>query len=188
MRRRTRDDWTAAALEALADGGLAAVAIEPLAARVGATKGSAYWHFPNREALVTATLERWERDHTEAVIDMVEAEGGDPATRLRRLFGAVLDPAHGPHVELALLSTSDDPLVAAAVSRVNERRIGYLARLLGQLGFARAQARRRAVLAYSVYLGQAQLMRATPGVLPQGKAARRAHLDDVLTTMLAAPV
>ena len=77
--RLSRDDWTAAALRALAAGGLAAVAIEPLAAALGATKGSGYWHFANRAALVSATLERWEHDNTAAVIAQV-----DSAARRRR--------------------------------------------------------------------------------------------------------
>ena len=37
--RLSRDRWIEAALDALADGGLAAVAVEPLAARLGVTEG-----------------------------------------------------------------------------------------------------------------------------------------------------
>ena len=31
------------------------MAVEPLAKRLGATKGSFYWHFDNRDALIAAT-------------------------------------------------------------------------------------------------------------------------------------
>src|SRR5829696_7253917 len=48
----SRRAWTHAALEAIAEGGLAAVAVAPLAIRLGATKGSFYWHFASRESLV----------------------------------------------------------------------------------------------------------------------------------------
>jgi AcrR family transcriptional regulator len=185
MARLTKDDWTRAALRALADGGLAALAIEPLASTLGATKGSAYWHFPNRDALLEATLQRWEREHTDAVIELVEAESTAPLDRLRRLFATVLTAEHPAHVELALLASADDPLVAAAVKRVTERRLSYLAMLFGQLGFTPAQARRRAVLAHSIYLGQAQLIRSAPEAVPGSPAARRAHLDDALRTMTA---
>src|SRR5260370_1248821 len=58
QRRLTRDDWITAALRAIADGGLAAVGVEPLAARLGATKGSFYWHFENRDALLEAAIRR----------------------------------------------------------------------------------------------------------------------------------
>ncbi|MGQ0841044.1 TetR/AcrR family transcriptional regulator [Actinokineospora sp.] len=184
--RRSKADWTALALAALAEGGVAAVAVEPLAARVGATKGSVYWHFPSRDALLAATLDRWECEHTENVIRAAD-QGATATERLRLLFGAVLDPEHGVGVELALLASATDPLVADAVGRVTERRLAYLAAQFAELGFGRAQARRRAVVAYSVYLGQAQLMRAAPDSLPRSSPARRAHVADILRTMLSAP-
>lgn len=184
--RRTKDDWTAIALEAIAEGGVAAVAVEPLAARVGATKGSLYWHFPTRDALLDAALTRWERDYTEGVITVADA-GATPADRLRLLFGAVLDGDRSVDIELALLASTTDPVVSAAVSRVTERRIAYLAAQFAALGFGRSAARRRAVIVYSGYLGQAQLMRCAPHMLPQSTAARRAYLVDLLRTMLSEP-
>src|SRR6266699_616553 len=57
----TRADWTGAALDALARDGLRAVAVEPLAERLGATKGSFYWHFRDRNALLEAAVAQWER-------------------------------------------------------------------------------------------------------------------------------
>ena len=179
MARRTRDDWTEVALRALVEGGVAAVAVEPLAARIGATKGSAYWHFPNREALLKATLERWEREHTEAVIELVESVS-EPLERLRLLFSTVLEDVEHSAVELAMLAAKDDPAVAPVLGRVTERRIGYMEELFVELGFAADVARRRAVLAYSVYLGQAQLLSATPHVV----AARRALLEETLASVL----
>ncbi|ROP40898.1 TetR/AcrR family transcriptional regulator [Saccharothrix texasensis] len=179
MARRTRDDWTRVALRALVEGGVAAVAVEPLAARIGATKGSAYWHFPNREALLKATLERWEREHTEAVIELVES-ASEPLQRLRLLFSTVLEDVEHSAVELAMLAAKDDPAVAPVLGRVTERRIGYLEELFAGLGFAADVARRRAVLAYSVYLGQALLLSAEPDLVAQ----RRALLEETLTVVL----
>ncbi|NUS66395.1 MAG: TetR/AcrR family transcriptional regulator [Saccharothrix sp.] len=178
MARRTRDDWTGVALRALAEGGVAAVAVEPLAARLGATKGSAYWHFPNREALLKATLERWEREHTEAVNELVESVS-EPLAKLRLLFAKVLENAGHSAVELAVLAAEDDPVVAPVVARVTERRIGYLRELFVLLGFDADVARRRAVLAYSIYLGQAQLLSAAPDVV----AARRLLLEETLAVV-----
>ncbi|PSL58011.1 TetR family transcriptional regulator [Saccharothrix carnea] len=179
MARRTRDDWTGVALRALAEGGVAAVAVEPLAARIGATKGSAYWHFPNREALLKATLERWEREHTEAVIELVESVPG-PLEKLRLLFATVLESVEDSAVELAMLAAKDDPAVAPVLGRVTERRIAYMEDLFGQLGFDADVAHQRAVLAYSVYLGQAQLMSSTPHVVK----GRRALLEETLTMVM----
>jgi len=50
------EQWRSAALQALAEGGLRAVAIESLARSLGVTKGSGYWHFENRAALLRAAV------------------------------------------------------------------------------------------------------------------------------------
>ena len=51
--------WIEAALEALADGGVEAVRVEPLAKALDVTKGSFYWHFADRRALIDAMLTSW---------------------------------------------------------------------------------------------------------------------------------
>src|SRR4051794_34630143 len=65
----TRDDWARAALGAIERGGIDAIAVETIAGELGATKGSFYWHFKNRDALIDAALAEWQRRSTEAMID-----------------------------------------------------------------------------------------------------------------------
>jgi AcrR family transcriptional regulator len=181
--RLNRQAWIQAALEAIAEGGLAAVAVVPLAKRLGATKGSFYWHFTNREALVEDTLADWEQSHTAAVIAEIEAASEDPLQQLRLLFKRVTELAARDRIELALLATADHPTVQPVLDRVTRRRIDFAARLFERLGFSHAEARRRALLAYSAYLGYAQLVHATPQHLPRTHAARRAYLNEVLATL-----
>ncbi|WP_158891362.1 TetR/AcrR family transcriptional regulator [Amycolatopsis anabasis] len=182
--RKSRADWTAAALDALAEGGVAAVAMEPLAARLGTTKGSAYWHFANRDELLRSTLERWEAEHTEAVIEYIESRP-DPRDRLHALLGAALRLSRGSTVLAAMLAAAEHPVVSPILNRVTDRRIGYLASLFADLGFGRAEARRRAVLAYSTYVGNVALQRALPDRLPKTAAAREAYVRDALTALTA---
>ena len=181
------DDWTAAALLALADGGIAAVAVEPLAARLGTTKGSFYWHFRNRDALLAAALDRWERAETEDVIAYLDAEP-DLRRRLRRglvvaIGGTPGEPAGSP-VELALQSAAAHPLVAPALARVGHRRVTYLEALFAGLGMPPGPARRRALMVYTAYLGYAQLVRSTPALAPDDLDA---YTDELVAT-LTAPV
>ena len=136
-------DWTQAALDALARGGLAAVAVEPLAKQLGTTKGSFYWHFADRNALIAASLARWETRDTELVIAAVE-QGEDATARLRRLLelafravGVGSGPGAGS-VELALQANAAHPLVSATLERVTQRRLGYLTTLFTQLGMSPA--------------------------------------------------
>ncbi len=181
--RLTRDAWVQAALQAIADGGLSAVAVMPLAKRLGATKGSFYWHFSDRSELVDAALADWERSHTAAVIAEIETASEDPLVQLRFLFKRVTELAARDRIELALLANADHPTVQAALDRVTRQRIDFVARLLRRIGVSRVEARRRALLAYSAYLGHAQLVHATPRVLPRTPAAQRAYLDDVVAAL-----
>ncbi|MCP3797746.1 TetR/AcrR family transcriptional regulator [Allokutzneria sp. A3M-2-11 16] len=181
-KRLGRQDWTAAALRALGEGGLRAVAIEPLAARLGATKGSAYHHFPNRDALVAAMLERWEDEHTDAVITAVRDEP-DPLRRLRLLITKVITEDEDPSIELALLAAADDPLVAPVLRRVTERRVDYIAEIVAELGLSPAKARRRALVAYSTYVGHTQLARMSASMFPETRAAQRVYLDEMVDVL-----
>lgn len=180
--RLSARDWADAALTAIGEGGLAAVAVEPLAARLGTTKGSFYWHFTNREALIEAALRRWEEVCTEDIIEALAPEP-DPLRRLRRLFAEATAAAARDPLELSLLATSAHPQVAAVLRRVTERRVGYLADLFAELGFPPDEARRRGVLGYTAYLGHAQLGHAVPDALPPA-AEQAAYLDSVVDTLL----
>lgn len=182
----SREAWAAAALEAIASAGLAGVAVEPLAVHLGATKGSFYWHFENREALIVAALELWERERTEAVIARVEAEP-DVLRRIRMLFELVLAAARYELVEISLLSSSQDPIVQPVLRRVTERRVSYVAGLFEALGFPRAEARRRSLLAYTTYLGHAQLAHTVPEVLALPRGTQRRYLDEVVELLTSRP-
>ena len=180
QRRLTRDDWITAALAAIADGGLAAVGVEPLAARLGATKGSFYWHFQNRDALLEAAIRRWEQETTTDVAAEITAAPGDPASQFRRLVVSVIERAEQDRVGPALLASAAHPAVAPALGRVTAARLNLITTVLRRLGFPAAEARRRALLAYSAYLGHGQLAHSTPAVLPATKARRRAYLNDAI--------
>jgi AcrR family transcriptional regulator len=185
--RLSRQAWVQAALDAIAEGGLAAVAVVTLAKQLGATKGSFYWHFANREALVEAALAEWEHSHTDAVIAEIEASSDDALQQLRLLFKRVTALAARDRIELALLATADHPTVRPVLDRVSRRRIDFTAELFRRLGFSRAEAKRRALLAYSAYLGHAQLLHATAQLLPRAQAAKRAYLNDVLLALTSPP-
>ncbi|MFE9646792.1 TetR/AcrR family transcriptional regulator [Streptomyces sp. NPDC006365] len=181
--RLSARDWADAALAAIGEGGgLAAVAVEPLAARLGATKGSFYWHFGNREALIEAALTRWIEADTEEIITAVETEP-DPEKRLRRLFTEITKPDTADPLEVSLLASTDHPQVAAALRQVTERRIGYLTGLFTELGFAEDEARRRGLMAYSFYLGHTQLGHAVPSALPS-REEFPAYVEETMDALL----
>jgi AcrR family transcriptional regulator len=181
-------DWTEAALRALAHGGLAAVAVEPLAKSLGTTKGSFYWHFADRNALLGAALELWEQRDTDQVLAGID-ETQDAEKRLRNLLRLAFmsvrgDTAGGAGaIELALQASAAHPLVASTLARVTGRRLAALSRLYSELGLSRARARDQALLAYTAFLGHAQMGRSTPDLLPRGRAFGR-HVDQMIEALV----
>ncbi len=170
--RLSREAWATAALEALSEGGVSAIAVEPLAARLGATKGSFYWHFSDRDELVRTALELWESQQTGAVIEELGAIS-DPGERLRALFNLVLTHPGGVDPVVALFRDVGHPEVAAALRRVTKRRIDYVTGELEATGMKRAEARRRASMAVAAYVGWWQLNAVLPEDAPVGNRGRK---------------
>ena len=186
--RLTRDHWIQAALAAIAEGGVAAIAVEPIATRLGATKGSFYWHFANREALLQAALAQWEEQTTTVVAAEIHSAPEDPPARLRMLVTRVIALAEQDAVGPALIANAKHPAVQPVLNRVTRARIGLTVDLLCSMGFDPHQAKLRAMLAYSAYLGHAQLAHSTPDLQFQTKEQRREYLEHVLQTLGAPSV
>lgn len=149
--RLSADDWAQAALDLIAEQGVGAVAVEPLARRLGVTKGSFYWHFPSRDALLQAALERWEIFEQKEVFGSLE-DVPDPSARLRALFQLVAHEVK-PHVIYSeLLKALDHPAVRPVIDRVSQRRLDYLIASFRQAGLSRTDAQHRARLAYAAYV------------------------------------
>ena len=170
--RLGREDWIDAALQALADGGASAVAVERLAARLGTTKGSFYWHFKDREALVTAALATWERQETDALIEEMH-EVADPVERLQMATAMATEYEEEERPDVRLLPSASDPVVGEVVRRVQQKRLDFLARIFRDAGFSPAESRVRARLAYSLALGwhHQRLIDGTEKATPRERAA-----------------
>lgn len=161
----TPADWIQAALDATADGGIGNISVERLAKGLGTTKGSFYWHFKDRPALVAAALDVWAAQ-TEAIIQRVE-EVEAPRERFRLLISSVFEEGPAGRVELALLADADLPAVADTLERVTARRLAFIAGLLDQMGADDAED--RALFVYTAFLGLLQLRRASPKAVPEGR-------------------
>ncbi len=154
--RLSATDWEIGALDMIAEQGVGAVAVESLARRLGVTKGSFYWHFATREALLKAALERWERDDEQNVLGPVEPIT-DPRERLRELFRRTSREIKSHVIYSALMGALEHAQVAPLMRRVGQRRMDFLTIAYRQAGMERSQAVHRARLAYSAYVGFLQL-------------------------------
>ncbi len=180
--RLTAQDWELAALDVLGHSGLTAVAVESLARTLGVTKGSFYWHFATREALVKAAIDRWEQRDEEEVLTRVEPIA-DPRARLRELFVRVSREAQSHIIYAALLQASDHPLVQPVIERISRRRLDLLTLAYRQAGFERRAAGHRARLAYTAYTGFLQLNQ-RHGMPRMDQADYEAYVAHVIETLI----
>jgi AcrR family transcriptional regulator len=147
------DAWIESALDLLRENGVEAVRVEPLARLLGVTKGSFYWHFADRQALLDSVIERWERSATQEVIRTVELASDEPAERLRELTRLVF--RHGGPLDRAVRAwASHDAGAANAVAKVDAERYKFVRALFEAHGLDRDTAAMRARLLYTSLIGE----------------------------------
>jgi AcrR family transcriptional regulator len=167
----------------VAEGGLEAIAVERLAKRLGVSKGSFYWHFENRDALIAAAVKQWEEALVAEATERVSAMT-DPRERLKTLIrGAVSRRADAGRIEAAFLSSRDNALVAPAVRRVTRLRVTYLSQAFRELGFDDHDARHRATVAAGAYVGLFVMRHTNPAAVPARAGSVEQFVND-LTELL----
>lgn len=156
-----RQDWINAGLMVLAEGGVEAVRIEPLAKRMKMTKGSFYWHFKDRNDLLDAILAEWVEIDTDGIIEQVNQIDADPKTKLLRLLelaiadnGLISGLADG-RIENAIRAWAmSNQKVAELIAHVDQQRLNYTKGLFLEIGFSEPEAVVRARLAYYSLVGE----------------------------------
>lgn len=178
-------DWEQAAVELIAEKGVQALAIEPLARRMGITKGSFYWHFSNRESLLDQTLQRWE-EHDSRNLSKSLGEIDHPRDRLISFFRRVGKEKLTHEVYSELCAAAGHPQVEPVLERVANRRMEHLSAAFLEMGMPEKLARHQARLTYSVYLGFLQLQRQnqTPSLSSEEFDA---YIEHVIATLILHP-
>jgi AcrR family transcriptional regulator len=156
-------DWVQAATDMLVNEGIDAVRVDVLAKRMAVTRGSFYWHFKDRQELLQAVLQAWREQTTENLTHRLETAHTDPQQQLRDVLslphrGRAAERA--ARIELAIRAWARrDDKVRRVVDESDASRIAYIAQVFSALGFAAAEARHRAVMAYSLDVACSQLTR-----------------------------
>ncbi len=162
-------DWERATLHVIAHEGVGAVAIEPLARKLGVTKGSFYWHFNNRMDLINAALRRW-REGDRAIIRERILHIKDPTERLKAWFKLSAEPWPSHQIYSTLLADRQHPDVARVLKAVTVDRLTLLKQSYIDIGFDESAARHQALLAYSVYVGYLHMARTLHGDLQNAQS------------------
>ncbi|MEU8135756.1 TetR/AcrR family transcriptional regulator [Streptodolium elevatio] len=176
--RTPRDRWVEEGLHALAAGGPDAVRIEVLAKRLGVTKGGFYGYFADRDALLEAVLDTWERESTDEVIDRVEREGGDPKAKIQRAGALTFSDDRLLPLDLAIRDWARrDDAVAERLRRVDNRRMELLREMIGTFCSDPDEVEARSLIAFCVAIGQ-HFLAADHG--PRTRAEVRAYAGDLI--------
>ena len=142
--------WIDAATEVLVEHGIDHVRVDVLAQQLDVTRGSFYWHFRDREALLRDVLQRWRETATENLTARLERARTDPLEQLRDVISLPLrgrSARRAARIELAIRAWARrDALARRAVDEVDERRLSYIAQCFSALGFSIAEARARNLL------------------------------------------
>jgi AcrR family transcriptional regulator len=137
------EDWIDAAVRAMLRGSTSDVKVDRLARELKVSRGSFYWHFRNRAALLNAVLKHWE-NQTLQINSVLARHDPDPQQRLLRLLllpddGETRIPAS--EFESAVRSWARSSAQARAVTeRVDALRAATMQQLVTDLGAPAARA------------------------------------------------
>jgi len=151
----SRSDWLACSMDALLLEGVEGIHVEPLARRLGVTKGSFYWHFKDRQALLNSVVEYW----TTRMIDAVRAHDtltGSASERLLQVMEEITRQDRGRYEAAMRMWAASDEQVAKAVKRVDEARQKSMCDLFLEMGFAPEQAEIRCRMMVFYEYGEAE--------------------------------
>lgn len=175
----SREAWLEGAWKLLAEGGDEALRVEVLARRLSITKGSFYWHFADREALLQAVLDAWEKRESEGLTAQLHGGGEKqkPKAQLRALL-AWLAPRLGGEAGLRLWARRDKAC-AKVVATIDAQRLSVLEKAFaatgsGGKGSGGKESAARARLAYALLLTDPFLQ--TPGETAEAAEERALKL------------
>lgn len=154
--RLTRQDWINSGLRTLATDGAGGLKVGAMAAALGVSRGSFYWHFKDFADFRAMLLASWRERTVDQVIREFEDDDAGPG-RLQRVVKRAFFGKRGLDRAIRMWA-ADEPDVAATVAAVDASRVGYMAKLLIDAGVEPKQAQPRAAFIYWAYLGQAIVM------------------------------
>ncbi len=175
-------DWLRAAFQNLSLEGATAIKAEVLAKNLNTTKGSFYWHFKDVPAFKTEMLKLWEAEATRGIMVAVTSATPKGPARLAVLASIVSrmnaeNEYGGLRAEPAIREWARiDKQAATAMQRVDAARVAFVKKLFVESGFHVKDAKLRAELFYSGFLG----LQAMAAIKPLDVGPRMAALLKLL--------
>ncbi len=151
----TRGDWLDVALNALAIDGVDHVTVLNLSERLGVSRSSFYWYFKNRDELLVALLDRWDRLNTCSIVTQAEELAATVNEAVCNVFRCWVNPAiFSPRLDFAVREWARRSThVRKALDRSDRVRTDALKALFVRFGYDEGDALVRARVLYYMQIG-----------------------------------
>lgn len=152
--RGSREGWLETGYQALLDGGVDAVKIQPLAKQLKLSRTSFYWFFEDREALLTALIDGWAERTTGPLINATLEYADTRAEAMLNVLACFLSGLFDARLEFAVRSWAlQDGKVAERTKAADEARLTALREMLQRWGQPGDKADIRARTIYLTQIG-----------------------------------
>lgn len=153
--RGSAEVWLDAAYQMLVESGVDSVKVMPLAARLGLSRTSFYWHFPDREALLAGLIARWQSQNTDSLIARTKAPAATIAEAMLNVTDLWITPAlFDSRLEFAIRTWAlTDDALTKTLAEVDEVRIQALTAMFETFSYLALEARIRAQTTYLTQVG-----------------------------------
>ncbi len=152
--RLGHSDWTGAAIHTLLVNGIDAVQITRLASQLNASRGSFYWHFADRQALLNAILDDWHQRNGNSIKTALNQVDSLSEAILEFFALWVNSDCFSPTLDQSIRDWARlDPKVFAIVTKEDQLRIQLIADCFQRFGFTKPDATVRARVLYFAQIG-----------------------------------
>jgi AcrR family transcriptional regulator len=153
--RVTRHDWLRAARAALVAEGVDRVRVAVIADQLGVARSSFYWHYADRDELLTTLVDEWELTNTTSILDRAARPADTITGALLHVFECWADPSlFDVPLEFAIRAWSrHDPAVQRRLEAADDRRIAALTALHRRFGCTPTEALVRSRVQYHSQIG-----------------------------------
>lgn len=174
------EDWIEVGYTILAEDGFKKIKIDAVCARIGATKGSFYWHFTDIASYKAALVARWGAWNDEEHRGFGELADLPPRERLTRLIDQLTSPRHWTLERAMREWARSDPEAEANVRKSDQRARRAVRQVFTDYGFDAETAAMRAEWIVAMGIGALHL---STSQADRSAAAR--HRDQLVDLMLA---
>lgn len=153
--RGSREVWLEAAHELFVHSGIESVTILSLSKRLKIARTSFYWHFEDRQTLLTALADRWASRTSEGLIQACKSFAETEAEAMLNVIGCFLgDKAFDSSLEFAIRSwAQSDPQIMERVHREDLLRLEALVEMFNRWNHFGVDAETRARTVYLTQIG-----------------------------------